>query len=507
MEQTRVIQGTEELARGELDNVTLDGGGVALDQAGGRHLLYGCYTSPMLRLPAFDRLSVSWNADVPKGTVVEVQARALVRGTWRAWCSFGRWSPWLLRHGTFRQPGEEPYVQGDQMMLPDQPGAAVQVRAFLYTEDEKVSPTLRLLAVSARPVAPQPGKSRPLFRELRVPAYSLARRDPAFGPGMAGPACLAGLMNRWGQDVLPEELAHMCFDHEGPGCENLTFLAAAAGGLGFSSWQCWLDLPGLREEIRAGNGVMAAVKPGVLPLPAPPKPEEAAPAPAEPAEASAAPEPAPETEPDPAAPPENAPEPEAMPEATPTVPAKLVPEAPPQGPCAQPEEATHRVAVRGFAPGPDGGVLVLLNDPAAPDDRAAETQVPLADFLRAWDGRCLVLCHKDRRGGKSAPQRIGCQMTAVACELPTAPDLPGDSLWLLTHGGKPCPMPDAGSPYTLAYTCPEDTVYATTAHKRFHFDAALRDGRVCLPAGLEDRVTVYCIDCFGQMRVAEHLFL
>ena len=265
MEQTRVIQGTEELARGELDNVTLDGGGVALDQAGGRHLLYGCYTGPVLRLPAFDRLSVSWNADVPKGTVVEVQARVLVQGTWRAWCSFGRWSPWLLRHGTFRQPGEEPYVQGDQMMLPNQPGAAVQVRAFLYTEDEKVSPTLQLLAVSARPVKPQPSRSRPLFRELRVPAYSLARRDPAFGPGMAGPACMAGLMNRWGQDVLPEELAHMCFDHEGPGCENLAFLAAAAGGLGFSSWQCWLDLPGLREEIRAGNGVMAAVKPGVLP--------------------------------------------------------------------------------------------------------------------------------------------------------------------------------------------------------------------------------------------------
>ena len=327
MEQTRVIQGTEELARGELDNVTLDGGGVALDQAGGRHLLYGCYTGPVLRLPAFDRLSVSWNADVPKGTVVEVQARVLVQGTWRAWCSFGRWSPWLLRHGTFRQPGEEPYVQGDQMMLPDQPGAAVQVRAFLYTEDEKVSPTLRLLAVSARPVKPQPSRSRPLFRELRVPAYSLARRDPAFGPGMAGPACMAGLMNRWGQDVLPEELAHMCFDHEGPGCENLAFLAAAAGGLGFSSWQCWLDLPGLREEIRAGNGVMAAVKPGVLPLPAPPRPEtEAAPAqgPAEPEVRPAAA--APETES------AAQPQPEAAPETPPAVPAERVPEAPPQGP-------------------------------------------------------------------------------------------------------------------------------------------------------------------------------
>ena len=180
MEQTRVIQGTEELARGELDNVTLDGGGVALDQAGGRHLLYGCYTGPVLRLPAFDRLSVSWNADVPKGTVVEVQARVLVQGTWRAWCSFGRWSPWLLRHGTFRQPGEEPYVQGDQMMLPDQPGAAVQVRAFLYTEDEKVSPG----EAAAQPERPA------------VPGAARAGVQPCpAGPGLwprNGRACLHG---------------------------------------------------------------------------------------------------------------------------------------------------------------------------------------------------------------------------------------------------------------------------------------------------------------------------
>ena len=45
MENTRVIRGTEELARGELDNVTLDEGGVVLDQADGDYLAYGCYTT------------------------------------------------------------------------------------------------------------------------------------------------------------------------------------------------------------------------------------------------------------------------------------------------------------------------------------------------------------------------------------------------------------------------------------------------------------------------------
>ena len=114
MENTRVIRGTEELARGELDNVTLDEGGVVLDQADGDYLAYGCYTTPALRLPAFDRLLVSWNADTPPGTVVEVQARVLQSGKWSNWRGFGRWSPWMNRWGVWQQPGEGIFVHEDE---------------------------------------------------------------------------------------------------------------------------------------------------------------------------------------------------------------------------------------------------------------------------------------------------------------------------------------------------------------------------------------------------------
>ena len=66
-EKTILIQGTEDLARGEMDNVTLDGGAVVLEQAEGRYLLFGCYTTPAFSVPVSGELLVSWNADTPEG--------------------------------------------------------------------------------------------------------------------------------------------------------------------------------------------------------------------------------------------------------------------------------------------------------------------------------------------------------------------------------------------------------------------------------------------------------
>ena len=84
-EKTILIQGTEDLARGEMDNVTLDGGAVVLEQAEGRYVLFGCYTTPAFSVPVSGELLVSWNADTPEGTVVEIQARVLAHDEWSGW--------------------------------------------------------------------------------------------------------------------------------------------------------------------------------------------------------------------------------------------------------------------------------------------------------------------------------------------------------------------------------------------------------------------------------------
>ena len=203
-EKTILIQGTEELARGEMDNVTLDGGAVVLEESEGRYVLYGCYTTPVFSVPAGGEVLVSWNADTPEGTVVEIQARVMTREVWSRWLGFGKWSPYLGRQGVWQEPSAQPYVQGGRLVVPTQDTVSIQLRAYLYTNNEALTPALRLLAASVRPKAWQKQEGKPLNREIRMPSYSQLNRAPVFGGHLSGPTTLAALMNRFGQDILPK---------------------------------------------------------------------------------------------------------------------------------------------------------------------------------------------------------------------------------------------------------------------------------------------------------------
>ena len=68
-----LMSGTDAFTKGGLDNVALTENAVCLEQSGGRYVLYGCFTSPEIRFPAFRQLTVSWNAETPNGTVVEAR--------------------------------------------------------------------------------------------------------------------------------------------------------------------------------------------------------------------------------------------------------------------------------------------------------------------------------------------------------------------------------------------------------------------------------------------------
>lgn len=146
-----ILSGTEAFTRGELDNVALAENAVCLEQTAGRYVLYGCYTSPVVAFPPFTELTMSWNAETPEGTVVEAQVRVLVDDKWSAWLSFGKWSPYLQRASTAQEPAAPAYVQGDTVHIPQGRAAQAQLRIYLYTDDERRTPTVRLLAASVRP--------------------------------------------------------------------------------------------------------------------------------------------------------------------------------------------------------------------------------------------------------------------------------------------------------------------------------------------------------------------
>lgn len=255
---TILLHETEVFMRGELDNVTVANSSILLDMVQGAYVPYGCYTTPALSLPLFDALRASWNADTPPGTAVEVQLRVLVDGNWSAWCTMGRWSPHLARTGAAETRRGPLHLTADQLALESKAAAQAQLRIYLYTREEKATPAVHLLAISARPLDHIPGGGRAVTNHLRLIPYVAARRAPALQPVMDLACCLASLTNRWGADLLPEELALSMRDHLNG--QNLSFAAAAVSCWGFPAWVCWADLGDLRAELRAGYGAVVALE-------------------------------------------------------------------------------------------------------------------------------------------------------------------------------------------------------------------------------------------------------
>ncbi len=209
-----VLQGTETFSRGQLDNLALENGALVLDSVAGRSLLYGSYTTPEFAMPAFCNLNVSWNAHAPRDTMVEVRCRVYAAGAWTSWMSFGKWAPDYPRCSVSSQSEDGMiFLMGDTVTVAAPGGGTgVQLQVNLSTNNDKVTPAVRLLAAAVRPLAWEKRNGHALNRRLYLPEYCLSAHDPSFGREMDLPLVMAALMNRWGEDILPEEVAYAMED-------------------------------------------------------------------------------------------------------------------------------------------------------------------------------------------------------------------------------------------------------------------------------------------------------
>lgn len=430
---TLLLRDTEAFMRGELDNVTVAGGSIVLDLVQGSYVPYGCYTSAAIPLPLFDALWVSWNATSPPGTAVEAQARVLVDGNWSAWVGFGKWSPYLRREGAPEQERGPLRMGSDLLRLDSKRATQAQLRIYLYTKQEKVTPAVHLLGASVRAVGVIPARGRPVNRTLHLMPYVVGRRAKALRPWMDLAISLASLTNRWGADLLPEEFAQVLRDWRTPDAQdprNLGFAAAAAGCWGFPTWVTWCGLGTLREEVRQGYGSVVAL------------------------------------------------------ESTPAQIAQGYPER-------------RFVSVRGFRMA-GGTSQVLLCDPWAGEaDFDAETEMPLDDFLVAWDNVALLMRARPTEDARTGPAR------GSVWVRPAGPAAPG--VYRLYSNGELHLLGDdfCENGGVLAWSTPDDKPHATTAHRTFHFVAPDEGGLRLDPQGENRKYTVYAIDTAGSMLVGD----
>ena len=422
---------------GELDNVTVQQNCVVLDLVQGGYVPYGCYTSAPIPMPLFDALRVSWERGLARGHGGGGPGPR--HGGRQLDAVEQLWASGAPSFATGNGP-DLPRARGpvqrwpDRLQLDSKYATAVQLRIYLYSKNEKVSPAVMLLGASVRMVDVIPARGRLVNARLHLMPYTAARRAPALQPWMDAAISLASLTNRWGADLLPEEFAQVLRDWRAPddcGPRNLSFAAAAAAQWGFPAWVAYADLALLRAEARAGCGAVVTLQ---------------------------------------------------------STPAQIAAGAPER----------HCAALRGFASSLDGEPKVLLCDPyAAAEDFDCEIEIPLDDFMVAWDNVALLM--RQRKSSTPPQGRTRCS----AWIRPVGTDAPG--VYRLYLNGEEHPLPDdfCAQGGVLAYSLPDEHPHATTAHRQFSYVEPTQGGILLEHGDTPRKYTVYAIGTDGRMIVGD----
>ena len=154
-------------------------------------------------------------------------------------------------------------------------------------------------------------------------------------------------------------------------------------------------------------------------------------------------------------------------------------------------------AVRGFA-SIDGSPKVLLCDPwASGNDFDCETDMPLDDFMVAWDNLALLM--RQRKNNTSPLGRTRCSVWL----RPVGTDAPG--VYHMYINGEEHLLADdfCARGGVLAYSLPDAQPHATTAHRQFTYVEPAQGGILLERGDTPRKYTVYAIDSAGGMLVGD----
>lgn len=220
-----------------------------------------CNGEKTFALKPFDTLLLSFSADTPVGTTIEVKARVRVEGTFTQWFSWGIWSPFADRHS---MDSEDEYALIDTDTLRVKNGKladAVQVKYECVCNENGEKHVLRSAAVTVKNTKLASDEPVTVSEDcyVQTPCYSQMVRDPKIGGVICSATTIAMLLAQKGESVLPEEIALHNYDSVYDGCGNWSYSTAIAAAYGYESYVKYCTLEDIVKEIKAGRAVGASV--------------------------------------------------------------------------------------------------------------------------------------------------------------------------------------------------------------------------------------------------------
>ncbi len=280
------IDSPEEWKLGDLDDgrlvvsETIGNGSIMLSEG----VTEAVYTSAEIVIEPFEYLVMSWNADTPEGTWVEVTASVWLdnQDEWSDYLTWGKWSPFIKRSSQASLSSDDsPYVNisQDEFYVRGNPAqgdtaAKIRLKVVLHRDNpDTESPVLWYLHGTVRTTGTEPAKvfkdglgDNPDYTcEVEVPQYSQSIRSPNIGGVICNPTTTTMLLNgvsaREGiaLGLLPEEVAMGCYDYRANNFGSWSFAMATAGSYGYRSFVEYSTIEGIKRHLKSGAAVGASV--------------------------------------------------------------------------------------------------------------------------------------------------------------------------------------------------------------------------------------------------------
>lgn len=245
------------------------------------NVVKGIYTSDIINTSPFEYLVLSWNSDTPEGTSIEIEGRVAVKRLnddtqlveeWSHWLSWGTWGTSIKRaSGTGNVDDSVAYLDTDTLVIKGSKGetaSKIQYRVTLNTNRAGVTPAVKLISGAIRNTISGQEINK-VFNEnvdltnlkvLDVPRFSQMLRDPLIANSICSATSISMILNYYGTEVLPEEVAWGVYDYKYDGFGNWPFNTAYASSFGYSAYVDYSTIEGLKREIYNGHPVAVSVK-------------------------------------------------------------------------------------------------------------------------------------------------------------------------------------------------------------------------------------------------------
>ncbi len=353
-----VMQGQKDFALGTFRETLVDDSGcITLANGDGDILSSGMYISPVITSLPFTELVISWNADTPIGTKVAIEAQVRVDGTWSPWFSWGTWCSWeQAGSSNMHMKSSVAQMNIDTLVLnKGKVATALRYRVNLNSNQANLTPRIKLVATAVNAASTPLANLEKQDIVLDVPQYAQRGRDSRIAGTICSPVSMTMLLNYYGIWVIPEETARNVMDNSQniAAYGNWPFNCAYAATFGLRSYVAYYSsLEDIRKDLIEGRPVAASV---IY---------------------------------------KNS---EEVEEDLPVL-------------HNAPVEATdgHLVVVRGLIK-KDGKEYVVVNDPAAKDNRSVRRLYLRDEFEKAWT-KIVYVVEKDKNAILTQPKRIAAKL-------------------------------------------------------------------------------------------------